>query len=209
MLDGVAGDPANDRGTKVKLGGDDGVFTIAEVGYARGAEDGRFFRAALGGWFYTTTFDDVRDVDADGNPRRRHGTHGFYALVEGELFREAGERRQGLSGFLRFGMADQDVNQIQYSLSAGLAYTGLLPGRDEDVAGFGVVVGINGSKFREAQRLAGTPVAGEEVALEWTYRLPIFPWMSVQLDAQYIINPGTSTTSRDALVIGARHTLKF
>ena len=209
VLDGVAGNPNNPRGTQVILDPDDGVLVLTEIGYQRGAEAGRFFRAALGGWVYTTTFDDVLDVDAAGNPRRRRGTYGVYALVEGELFREAKQRTQGLSGFLRVGVADPNVNQIQYSLSAGLAYTGLVPGRDEDVAAFGVAAGINGWNFKQAQRLAGTPVAGAEVALEWSYRLQLFPWMSLQLDAQYIIDPGTTQTAADALVIGFRHTMRF
>jgi porin len=106
-------------------------------------------------------------------------------------------------------MADPDVNQIQYSVAAGLAYTGLVPGRDEDVAAVGAVVGINGWKYRQAQREAGTPVSGEEVALEGTYRIELLPWMSLQLDAQYIINPGTDPGTSDALVLGFRHVVRF
>jgi porin len=103
-LDGVAGDPARPRGTHVRLREDDGVLVIAEAGYQRGAETGRFFRAALGGWTYTTTFDDVLDVDANGDPRRRRGTWGLYALAESELFREGEQPTQGLSAFLRVGV---------------------------------------------------------------------------------------------------------
>jgi porin len=208
VLDGVAGDPNDPRGTHVKLSDDDGVLVLTEIGYARRAPDARFVKAALGGWVYTTTFDDVKDVDSEGNPRRRHGSHGVYALLEGELFREA-VRTRGLSGFLRVGYADPDVNQLEYFVVGGLAYTGLIPGRGEDVTGFGVLAGINGSKFRQAQERAGTPVAGEEVALEWNHRLQLLPWMSLELDAQYIINPGTSRATSDAFVAGFRHTVKF
>jgi porin len=209
VLDGVAGDPGNPRGTQITLDPDDGVLVLTEIGYQRGAEEGRFLRAAVGGWLYTTRFDDVLDVDPVGNPRRRHGTHGLYGLVEGELFREAEGRGQGLSGFLHAGVADQNVNHLHYTVAGGVAYTGLIPGRDEDVAGFGVSAGFNGGKFKQAQRLAGSPVADAEVVLEWTYRLKLFPWMSLQVDAQYIINPGTSRTTPDALVFGLRHKVRF
>jgi porin len=208
VLDGVAGNPDDPRRTQVRLDTDDGALVLGEIGYRRPADDGRFFKAALGAWWYTASFDDVRDVDAAGTPRRRHGSYGVYALVEGELFRP-GRGARGLSGFVRAGLADPDVNQIQYSVAGGLAYTGLVPGRDEDVAAFGVVAGINGSKFRQAQRAAGTPVTGEEVALEWTYRIQMFAWMTLQLDAQYIINPGSSPTTGDALVLGFRHAVTF
>ena len=95
--------------------------------------------------------------------------------MEGELFREAEQRTQGLSAFLRLGFADPKVNQIGAYVGGGLVYTGLIPGRGEDVTGFGVSVAMNGKKFKDAQRLAGSPVDNQEVALEWTYRLQLFP----------------------------------
>jgi hypothetical protein len=33
--------------------------------------------------------------------------------------------------------------------------------------------------------------------------------MSLQLDAQYIINPGSSPATSDALVLGFRHMVRF
>ena len=106
------------------------LLVLAEGGYQRGAETGRFFRVALGGWTYTTRFDDVLEVDAAGTPRRRSGTWGLYALVESELFREGERPTQGLSAFLRVGVADAAVNPIRWSVTAGLAYTtGIAAGR--------------------------------------------------------------------------------
>jgi porin len=88
-------------------------------------------------------------------------------------------------------------------------YTGLLPGRDEDVAGFGVSAGFNGQRFKRAQRLAGAPVDGMEMALEWTYQLKLSPWLSLQFDAQFIKNPGTDRTVDDTLVFGFRYRIAF
>jgi porin len=208
VLDGVAGDPDNPRGTRVKLSDDDGALLIAETGYQQEADRGRFLRAALGGWIYTTKVDDLVDVDAEGTPRRRH-SWGLYTLLESEIFREAAQSAQGLSGFVRLGYANPDVNQLEWSVGGGLVYTGLIPGRDEDVTGLGVSVGINGGRFKEAQRLADTRVNSQEVALEWTYRIQLLPWMALQLDTQYIINPGTDPSIRDALALGFRYKLTF
>jgi porin len=88
-------------------------------------------------------------------------------------------------------------------------YTGLLPGRDEDVAGFAVSAGFNGGRFKRAQRLAGTPVDDMEMALEWTYQMKLLPWLSLQLDAQFIKNPGTDRAVNDALVFGLRYKVTF
>lgn len=210
MLDGVAGDPDDPHGTHVTIDLDDeGVFTIGEVGYQRGADEGRFLRAALGVWYYTAPFDDLLEVDDGGDPRQRHAKPGVYALLEGELYREPGESTQGLSGLVRVGVADQDVYQVRSYASAGLADTGLFPGRDEDVTAFGLSVPINGSTFKTAARQAGTPVDDAEVALELTHYMQILSWLSLQFDAQYFINPGTDPAVDDALVLGLRTRVRF
>lgn len=208
VLDGVAGDPDQPKGTQIALGGGDGVLVLGELGHQRSGGQGRFFRAALGAWHYTTTFDDVLAVDADGEPLRRDGTGGVYALVEGTLFAER-DATQGLSAFLRAGVADAEVNQFRAAYAAGLAYTGLLPGRDEDVAGLGVAIGVNGDRFRRARRLADEPVASRETTIEATYRLQPLAWLAVQFDLQYIADPGTDPALDDALVVGCRYEIEF
>ncbi len=209
VLDGVAGDPDHPHGTRVRLDEEDGLLVAIEIGYERGGVGARFFRAALGAWLYTGEFPDVLAVDDDGEPRVRHGTHGLYGLAEAGLFREAGQRTRGLDAFLRAGMADARVNQIAYSVSGGLVYTGLLPGRGEDITGLAASAGINGDRFRLARRRAGSPADGHEVALEWTYLARLLPWLHVQLDLQYIINPGTDPARDDALAVGLRYRIDF
>lgn len=208
VLDGVAGNPNNPYGTHVRLARDDGALILAEVGHQRTAEEGWFFRAALGGWHYTTSFDHVSNVDPEGNPQRVNGTQGVYALLESALFQEPGETTRGLSGFLRVGGADPNVNPIQYSASAGLVYTGLFPGRAEDLTGLGVSAAFLGSKYRNALR-AELPVDAAEVVLELTHWMPVFPWLAVQFDLQYIFNPGFDPAVRNALVLGLRHKITF
>ena len=209
LTDGVAGDPNDPHGNKFLLDSGDGVFSITEVGYTFGPEAERFLKMAVGGWFYTTEFDDQLEVDGSGNPLRRDGTHGMYGFAEGELFSETENPTQGLSAYVRAGWADEDVNQIEYYVGGGLVYTGLLPTRDLDAVGFGISVGFNGDKFKTVQRQAGNPVRNQEVALEWTYRAQIFPWLAVQPDVQYIINPGTDPTIDNVLVAGFRYESVF
>lgn len=208
-LDGVAGDPDRPWGTHVAVGGGDGWLFLGEAGLVRDADSGRFLHAAVGGWYYTRGFDDLLYLNANGDPMRRTGSWGVYALVEGELYREPGQGAQGLSGFLRAGAGDPQVNAISYSVSGGLAYTGLLPGRDEDIAAFGVSAGLAGNSFIAAQRQAGVLIPTSEIALEWAYRIKIVPWMSLLLDAQYIINPGVDPAVPNAFVAGLRYQIKL
>ena len=209
ILDGVAGDPENPRGTRIRLDSDDGLLILGETGFQQGADEGRFLRAALGAWHYTTDFDDLVETDAQGEPRRRQGTQGIYGLLEGALFSEPGQLTQGLSGFLRLGMADEDVNQVRYYTGGGLVYTGLFPNRDEDVLGLGVSAAFNGDPFETAREAAGAPVDSHELAVELTYWIPVSPWLSVQFGAQYIKNPSTDPMLRNASLAGVRYHIIF
>ena len=209
VMDAVAGDPDDPYGTHVDIGNGEGVLMIGESGYERDAESGSFLRAAVGVWYYTSRFDDLLKTDAAGNPASSRARPGVYALVEGELLRETADGSEGLSGFLRLGTADPAVNQVEYFASAGLAYTGLLDGRSEDVAAFGVLVPVNGDEYLDAQRLAGSPVERAEYAFEGAYWMPLLPWLSLQFGAQYIVNPGTDGALDDALVLAVRSRIVF
>ena len=204
IVDAVAGDPDDPYGTHVEIGNGEGVLVLGEAGYEGYAPESRFLRAALGCWYYSSQFDDLLQVDADGNPKRSRARPGLYGFVEGELMRETPDGAQGLSGFLRGGIADPDVNAVEFFAAGGLTYTGLLPGRDWDVAGFGVLVPINGDEFIRAGQRAGTPVDRAEVALEWTYWMPVTAGFSLQFDVQYIVDPGTDPAVDNAVVLGLR-----
>lgn len=210
VLDGAAGNPDDPYGTHLSVDLDDeGVLTLGEVGYQRGADEGRFLRAAIGIWHYSAEFDAIGAVDAEGNPRQRHAAPGVYALLEGELYREPGESTQGLIGFVRVGIADDEVYQVGSYARAGLARTGLVPRRDEDVTAIGVSVPFNGSRFEAAQREAGAAVEDEEVALELTHHLQLLRWLSLQFDVQYFVHPGTGPAVDDALLLGLRTRVTF
>ena len=45
---------------------------------------------------------------------------------------------------------------------------------------------------------------GSEAAFELTYSDNLTPWLAVQPDLQYIVNPGTDPTLNKAVVVGAR-----
>jgi porin len=48
-----------------------------------------------------------------------------------------------------------------------------------------------------------------ELALEWTYMTQVTPWLQVQPDIQYIINPGGTGRIKNALVLGFQLALNF
>jgi porin len=202
LIDGVAGDPNNDTGTQVELNGNDGTLSITELGYAPNEQT----KLAIGGWFYSEKFDDQVDVDAFGNPEKRD-SRGFYVLGQVPLYTQEGGK--GLVGFARLGFANDDVNQFDYAWSTGVVYTGLIPSRDEGKLGLGVAGAHNGSKYKQAQDLAGTPADSQEIAVELTYSDNLTPWLAVQPSVQYISNPGTNPELDNALAAGVRFTVNF
>jgi porin len=205
LLDGVAGDPDQPRGTQIELRSDDGLLMLGEAGLQRIGASGRLLRAAVGAWHYTTDFERLLQPEVVLDPLQKSGTQGFYALVEGTLYHEPGQVLQGLSGFVRVGGADESVNPVGRYAGAGLVYTGLLPGRPDDVLGLGFSAAFNGDDFKQAQAAAGTPVDDAEIAWELSYWMPLLPWLSLQLDAQLIRNPSTDPAVEDALLFGLRY----
>ena len=183
-LDGVPGDPDRPARTAIRLGGGDGALLVGEVAYERGGT-----KAAVGAWTYTARFNAI-----EGG--RRGGNDGVYLLVERPL------TASGLSGFARLGFADTGINPIGRYAGGGLVQTGLL--RRDDRAGVSLAVADFGGPYRRA-----TAADAREVILEATYRTPLGPWLTIQPDVQYVINPGGDPAVADALVLGLRVEVGF
>lgn len=193
VLDAVPGDPNNVHGTHIDLRDNEGALIAAEAGFT--PEGGK---VAIGGWYYTERAPDLVGAGM-------HHNQGAYIIGEHVLTHEEGSDDQGLTGFARFGIADDSVNQFDYAWSTGLVYTGLIPGRDEGQLGFGIAGAHNSDDYITSSG----PADSNEIALELTYADNITPWLSVQPDVQYIVNPGTDPSLENALAVGARISVNF
>jgi porin len=232
VLDGVPGDPNHPRGTHIRFEPGDGAFLIAEAGFSpmhletvfapersrRGAEPPRereqrehapISKVALGYWEYTARLNDLTEVDSAGNPLRRR-SNGAYVLAEQTLYRERQDAQQGLTTFAGYGVAERNVNRIDYSLTAGLRYEGLLPGRDEDVLALGFARAHASAKYRQVLSLeSGKPATSAETAVELTYRMQLQPWFALQPVIQRIARPGFGAASATAWIAGLRTEIAF
>jgi porin len=128
--------------------------------------------------------------------------HEYYVQFEQFLHRECPceeESGQGLAMFggyyPRFPGDQRSVKAIGDSSVLGVTYTGLLPGRDEDVLGIGIAY---------AELLQGG--TNRETVTEFFYRALLTPRVSLQPDVQYIASP--SGIYRDALAAGVRFELR-
>lgn len=203
VWDGVPGNPNDPHGTHILLNHDDGLLLTVEAGLLLPGpldDDERpNAKLALGHWRYSAAFPDLTATDGLGNPVQRKGNQGSYLIGEYAVIREAGAPRQGLSLFARLGRANDDLNPIARYHGFGMVYTGLLPARDYDRLGLALAGAENGAKYRAA---AG--VEARETIVEFTYRAVVFPWLAIQPDVQYVINPGSDPALDNALVVGVR-----
>ena len=187
----------------------DGALLVAEAGFTPEAKNRAFGgKYSIGAWRYSDKLDDVRDVDGTGAPVRRR-SQGLYLLGEAPLYRAKEKGDEGLVGFVRLGFSDGDTTAFDHSWSAGVVYTGLIPGRDGGKLGFGISQASLSNKFRDASATAGTPVDSRETGFELTYRDEIVPGVALQPNLQYFINPGADPSLRDVLVLGLRLELSF
>jgi len=203
VLDGVPGDPERPKRTTVKLGGGDGALIIGELEYA----DSRT-KAAVGYWRYTSRFHDLLASRLGGQTVERSGNDGLYLSVEQKLI---GKKKPGagLSGWLRLGFADENLNWIERYMGGGLVYKRPFASRPEDQLGIAVAWAELGAPYRRALALADESSDKHEVNVELTYRAALAPWFTIQPDMQYVINPSGNPVIKDALVLGLRIEVGF
>lgn len=197
VLDGVPGDPAHPAATAIRLSGRDGALVVGEVDFLEGGT-----KAAIGVWGYTARFERI--VDRGLAPAAGRGNGGVYVFAEHRLRGTRADDPVGLAGWLRFGIADPRYNPIASYLGGGLVQTGVFRGRKDDQLGLSVASANFGARYRLAQGQAGRPSDHRELVIEAAYLAALAPWLRVQPDVQYVVNPGGDARLRDAVVLGVR-----
>ena len=218
LLDGV---PVNrPEGGSRLFARSDGVLLVGEVAlvsrpdtggrprhhrFQTGRGPGRPYtgKLALGAWYYTARFPDLVDTLPDGAPLQHHGSGGAYLVFDRIVWSAGRGSPRAMTAFAQLGLGDGRVNQIGGYLGGGLTLAAPFSGRAQDELGLGVAAARNGSHFERVQTAAGAPAEGE-TAVELTYLAQLGPWLAVQPDLQYVIAPGGTRATPNALVLGLR-----
>ena len=137
-----------------------------------------------------------------------------YATIEKTVYHPLGRdgklsTDKGLDLLFEFVGEPGDRDPLQCEVTTGGRYTGLIPGRDKDKVGFGIIYSNNGSAFSQANEQTGGPGLGGETTLEIDYQVNPAAWLSIQADAQYIIDPGGNPNRDNILVLGIRTIVQF
>jgi len=178
----------------------------------------------------------LADEGSSGNAQSHQWNYGFYWILDQMLYREpsrtvvtAVEGRdgkavstgkaltqvaeepsnQGLGWFGRIAFGPQDRNFVGFYFETGLVYTGLIPTRDEDQVGVGFAYAQLTNGARRTLELEGSRGVGAEMVVEFTYKVVLTPWLYIQPDAQFVINPGGTQDLGNAFVIGGRVSVNF
>jgi len=203
VFDGVPGDLNKPHGTHISLNKEDGILLTGELTYKSETQEfnSDFFKLSVGGWYYTSKFEKLH---TDNIHKIQKGNYGVYISAEKFLLSKSENSSQGLAGFLRIGFADNNVNQVNAYYGAGLTYTGLIPGRDEDIIGLAIASISNNPKYINVMAQQDFRVEEFEHIVELTYIFNVTSWLKIQPDIQYVINPALCNCNTYSFAYGTR-----
>lgn len=195
-----------------------GLFYIGELGYepkfGPAELEGHY---AFGGYFYGTPQGQTETWS--GN--EVDGRYGFYFQADQMLYREPSApeassspsdgksfkevvdaskpelSKQGLSTFNMMSMAPgfAEANIFPFYFQSGLVYTGLIPGRDEDIT----MVSIGYGAYQGG---VYSPPRSYTAVIEAGYRFQFNGWSYVQPFFQYFSRPNGTQEVANAAVLG-------
>ena len=227
------GDPQirDHTGTTFRL--DDHVLLFWELWYSRNKGDnasGLPGTYKLGVWYDSARFPDVlydntgrslASPASNGVALAHDGDYAIYGIADQTVWRRPGNSGESLALFLQVMGGPDDRNLCNLFIEAGLNWKAPF-GRSNDSAGIALSYeGIGPAARRYSQELAafsgaGKTYASNETVIEATYIYQVAPWLALQPDAQYVVNPGAYIPTtlapkplNNAFVAGVRVTVTF
>jgi porin len=199
----------NDKhGTVFHLNPNAGLIVIAEGVYQvkpTPANRGIVGTYTLGGYY------DSRQYTGDFVHPAQGANGGVYAIIDQTIYRvepyvDKNSSNRGLSLFTSCTVAPGDRNLVSLYLDAGCNYVGLVPGRDNDIAG----VAASYTKIGDDVVRNGSAVhSGHETVIEASYRIQLNDHLYLQPDVQCILHPGAFGKHPNTLVGGLRFDFTF
>lgn len=190
---------AVERGFDVKLGGDPKRSGTYKVGV-----------------FFDTSKSDNLVYDENGGfaqlsgepLARERGRASIYAVARQQILAADSEGAGGLAAFFNFVGADHRTNKLVNVITAGVTYSGLIPGRPKDEIGLAIGRSRINRNLRALQ-VSRNETLGEglesrknEYAIEANYSVAITPGLSLRPNLQWYINPGGLEGAKNVLVAG-------
>ncbi|WP_077517970.1 carbohydrate porin [Rhodanobacter sp. C03] len=187
-------------GFKLSLTGSTGVLVPVELGYQIGKDPSDYAGTYKIGAYY----DSSNTPDLANPHMADDGRYGLYVEAAQQVFKAGPGLRNGLALFAIYTISDQATAKFKDYVEAGLAYRGLIPGRDLDLLSLGYVRADINSRLQAQMALTGQPVQTSEELLELNYTIQVLPSLTFRPDVQYDIRPGALSNRPDTWVFGAQ-----
>jgi len=210
VLDGAPGNLYNPHGTQIVFNKNDGLLLITEFGIDNRIDEKLNYKIGFGVWGYTHDFKRNNFIGYSKNIISLEKNYGFYLTAEKKFASYFKNRSKSLYGFIRIGYANKNINPVDFYFGTGIKIIGLYSGRYDDELGFALALSHNSLVYRNSTViLQNVSIKTFELNLELTYSMQLTPWLNIQPDIQYILNPSYTTHSKSAFVVGSRMQLNF
>ena len=145
-----------------------------------------------------------------GSTQSAANAYGFYWHADQKVYEEAPGSDQGLTLWTAFVLSPQaNIAKIPFQWNCGVAYQGMVPQRNEDIAMFGLAYGSFSDDYGNAGNAYNGEPVSYEMALEWGYRIQFNRFLYAQPNIQYIVQPGGTGSIPDAFVLGLQIGVTF
>ncbi|MDQ8200397.1 carbohydrate porin [Pelagicoccus enzymogenes] len=188
-------DPKN-HGTDFAIRGSDGLSVFTQLNWNPTLNDrpAHFFVGMNNAFFDMDRFDSNQD---------REEFVRFYANADYQVYSESPDSDNGLTLFATLGYTSHDdVAIVPVQSTFGANYRGLFPGRENDSTLFFATYGGFSDVYSKVESEAGRSEADYEMVIELAHRFQLSPASYFQPDLQYIVKPGGTGDTDNALVLG-------
>ena len=145
-----------------------------------------------------------------GSTQSAANAYGFYWHADQKIYQEAPGSDQGLTLWTAFVLSPQEnIAKIPFQWNCGVAYQGVVPQRDQDIAMFGLAYGSFSDDYGNAGNAYNGDPVSYEMALEWGYRIQFNRFLYAQPNIQYIVQPSGTGSIPDAFVLGLQIGVTF
>jgi porin len=197
-----------------------GALWIAEYQYAA-TPFGLPGTYKIGGYYDSGSFEDERygtdglslaNPASNGDPLKHHGNYSLYGVVDQTVWQSASNSARNVNVFGRIMGGPSTQNFISFFFNGGVTMAAPFQGRDNDQIGLDFGLGKVSTRASGLDQDSGLARRTTEELFEITYQAQVLPWLVVQPDMQYVVNPGGGTLDpndsthniRNEFVAGAR-----
>ncbi len=139
------------------------------------------------------------------SPVKTPNAYGLYWNADQTVYRPNRFTNEGLVLWSAYALSpQQNIALIPFQVNGGAIYTGLLPGHPNDMTIAGVAYGKDSTEFSTRSQNMGDGPRNYELVYEAGYRICLTKFAYIQPDIQWVINPGGTSRTPNALVLGAQ-----